>query len=71
MVHVSVNLSPLTVSPFRQMWMTTTRPPFTTRRSTANLPNAGAQVDAAYDIPASGAVYILTGTVMGSLKSIT
>lgn len=44
-----------------QMWVTTTRPPFTTRSGAANLPNVAAQVDAAYDIPASGAVYILTG----------
>lgn len=71
LVHVHVNLSPFTVSHFRQMWMTTTQPPFTTRRSASNLPNVGAQVDAAYDIPTSGAVYILTGTVMGSLQSIT
>lgn len=69
-----MHLNLLNVSTFRQMWARTTRPPYTTRlQSTggANLPNVGGQIDAAYDIPASGAVYILTGTVMGSLQSIT
>lgn len=70
-MNVNVYVSRLTVSPSRQMWMTMTQPPFTTRRSGGNLPNVGAQVDAAYDIPASGAVYILTGTVIGGLQSIT
>lgn len=74
MENLIMHLNLLTVSPSRQMWLRTTRPPYTTRLQSAggaNLPNVGAQVDAAYSIPASGAVYILAGTVIGSLQSIT
>lgn len=35
------------------------------------LPSITSHVDAAYDIPAKGVVYIFTGRVMGSLQSIT
>lgn len=62
-------LNLLLVSTYRQVLVTTTRLPHANRlKSLAStfLKNIGIQVDAAYTIPANGAVYIFTGTVLGT-----
>lgn len=67
MCELQLNL--LLVSTYRQVLVTTTRLPHANRlESLANtfLQNIGVQVDAAYNIPAKGAVYIFTGTVLGT-----
>lgn len=69
-----LQLNRLIVSTYRRMWVTTTRAPHTNRpksHSATFSQSIDTHVDAAYDIPAKGAVYIFTGTVMGRLQSIT
>lgn len=64
-----LQLSLLLVSTYRQVLVTTTRLPHANRLTSPTstfLQNIGVQVDAAYNIPAKGAAYIFTGTVLGT-----